>query len=238
MRRLVVAFALVGVCAVAAGCAARATDDRPVVHIAPAAQPSVSRPVDQALPTNDELTAAFGGAGYMGHLVKGGPEMLLQGVKDAEATPVDCVSAGYRLEKAVYGASPVQAVASQTWTGGSFDGPPTSGFFGAVKFATADDAKAFFAASADKWHRCNGQTLVLSQPEHGAQGFSKITDVTVEPTVVSAVVMHDAGSAVQRALGVAGDCIVDVEITAADQGSGAQSAVTVADLMLKNVGAS
>lgn len=238
MRRLVLAFALVGACGAVAGCAAPATDNRPVVHIAPAAQPSVSRPVDQALPTNDELTAAFGGVGFMGQLVKGGPDMLLQGVKDAEATPVDCVSAGYRLEKAVYGGSPVQTVASQTWTGGSFDGPPTSGFFGVVKFATPDDAKAFFAASADKWHRCNGQTLVLSQPEHGAQGSSKITDVTVEPDVVSAVVMHDAGSAVQRALGVAGDCVVDVEMTAADQGIGAQSAVTVAKLMLKKIGTS
>jgi PknH-like protein len=236
MRSSALASVAVSACLLVTACAAP-SDGRPVVHIAPAAQPSVSRPVAAALPTNDELIAAFGGAGFVGQLVNGGPDMLLQGVDDADATPVDCVSAGYRLEKAVYGASPVQSVASQTWTGGSFDSPPTSGFFGVVKFATSDDAKAFFAASADKWHRCNGQTLVLNQVAHGAQGTSKITDVRVDTRLVSALVLRDGGAAVERALGLAGDCVVDVEVTAADPASDAHGAVTVADLMLKKIGA-
>ena len=116
----------------------------------------------------------------MGQFVQGGPDMLLAGVGETDATPADCVSPTYRLQRVVYEASPVQSVASQSWAGGSFDGPPVSGFFGVVQFATAGDAQAFFAASADKWHRCNGQTLVLHQPEHGAQGTSRITDVTVD----------------------------------------------------------
>jgi hypothetical protein len=234
MRSPALTMAAVSACMLAGACAAP-TDGRPVLHIAAAAQP-VTRPVDQALPTIDELTATFGGAGFMGQLVKGGADMLLRGVGDTEATPVECVSAGYRLERVVYGSSPVQAVASRTWTGGSFDGPPASGFFGVVKFASPDDAQAFFASSADKWRRCNGQTLVLHQPEHGAQGSSKITDVTVGNSTVSAVVMHDAGSAIQRALGVAADCIVDVEITDANHVSDAQGAVSVANLMLQKVG--
>ncbi len=134
------------------------------------------------------------GPGFTGQLVVGGADMLLQGVGEADATPTECVSAGYRLQKVVYAASPVREVASQSWAGGDFNGPPLSGFFGAVRFATADDAQGFFAASADKWRRCNGQTLVLHQPEHGADGVSRITDVVVEPKVVSAVVLHDDGS--------------------------------------------
>ena len=86
-------------------------------------------------------------------------------------------------------------------------------FSARCKFATADDAQAFFAASADKWHRCNGQTLVLHQPEHGADGLSRITDVVVDSRIVSAVVLRDDGSTIQRALGVASDCVVDVEVT-------------------------
>jgi PknH-like extracellular domain len=164
--------------------------------------------------------------------------MLLQGVGESEATPIECVSAGYRLQKVVYAASPVREVASQSWAGGDLNGPPLSGFFGAVKFATADDAQGFFAASADKWSRCNGQTLVLHQPEHGADAVSRITDVVVDRMVISAVVLHDDGSTIQRALGVASDCVVDVELTDAGHGGGARGAVDVANLMLQKIGAS
>jgi PknH-like extracellular domain len=227
-------------CAVLAGCSSTPVDGAPVVHIAEAAKPSVSRALDQVLPTVNELATILGTAGYMGQLVKGGPEMLLQGVNESEATPIDCVSAGYRLEKIVYRASPVRSVASQSWVGGDQNGPSYSGFFGVVQFATPDDAQAFFAASADKWHRCNGQTLVLHQPEHGADGLSRITDVGVDDRIVSAVVLHDNGSTIQRAIGVASDCIVDVEVTnpAGDSGTSVSGGVGVANRMLQKIGVS
>ena len=227
-------------CTVLAGCSSTPVDGAPVVHIAEAAKPSVSRALDQVLPTVDELATILGTAGYMGQLVKGGPEMLLQGVSESEATPIDCVSAGYRLEKIVYRASPVRSVASQSWVGGDQNGPSYSGFFGVVQFATPDDALAFFAASADKWHRCNGQTLVLHQPEHGADGLSRITDVGIDDRIVSAVVLHDNGSTAQRAIGVASDCIVDVEVTnpAGDSGTSVSGGVGVANRMLQKIGVS
>ena len=113
-----------------------------------------------------------------------------------------------------------------------------------MKFATPDDAQAFFASSAQKWQRCNGQTLVIHQPQHGADGASRITDVDIDAHVVSAVVMQESGGSasppIQRALGLASDCVVDVEVTdasgAADVG-GAHDAVDVANLMLSKVGA-
>jgi hypothetical protein len=241
MRSTRSTIAALSACAVLAGCASAPVDSAPVVHIQEAAKPSLSRPLNQVLPTGDELTTTLGvGPGFSGQLVVGGPDMLLQGVGESEATPIECVSAGYRLQKVVYAASPVREVASQSWAGGDLNGPPLTGFFGAVKFATADDAQGFFAASADKWRRCNGQTLVLHQPEHGADGVSRITDVVVDSTVVSAVVLHDDGSTIQRALGVASDCIVDVEVTnpSDDTGSGAARAVGVANLMLQKIGIS
>ena len=236
MRATRSTIAALGACAVLAGCSSAPVDDAPVVRIKEAAKPSVSRPLDQVLPTGDEMATILGTPGFMGQLVEGGPDMLLQGVRESEATPVECVSAGYRLQKVAYQAGPVREVASRPWAGGDQNGPTHSGFFGAVKFATPDDAQAFFAASAGKWHRCNGQTLVLHQPEHGADGSSRITDVVVDTRVVSAVVLHDDGSTIQRALGVASDCVVDIEIT--DAGGGAQGAVQIADLMLQKVGVS
>ena len=164
--------------------------------------------------------------------------MLLQGVRESDATPIDCVSAGYRLQKIAYQASPVQTVASQSWIGGDQNGPSYSGFFGAVQFAAADDAQAFFASSADKWHRCNGQTLVLHQSERGADGLSRITDVVIDSRIVSAVVLHDDGSTIQRALGVASDSVVDVEVRnpRGMSGNNAAGAVAVAKLMLQKIG--
>ena len=228
-------IAVMSVCVVLAGCAP-AVDGASVVHIVDAAKPSASRSLDQVLPTVDELATTLGTGGFIGQLVEGGSDMLLQGVGESDPTPSECVSPAYRLEKVVYQASPVRSVASQSWAGGDASGPTASGFFGVVQFASPDDAQTFFAASADKWHRCNGQTLVVHQPQHGADGLSRITDVAIDNRIVSAVVMRDAGSTIQRALGVASDCIVDVEIT--DGGNGAAGAVKVANLMVQKIGAS
>jgi PknH-like extracellular domain len=70
-----------------------------------------------------------------------------------------------------------------------------------------------------------------------------ITDVVVDSRIVSAMVLHDDGSTIQRALGVASDCVVDVEVTnppnnTANSGSGAAGAVGVANLMLRKIGVS
>lgn len=233
MSKRAAVTATLGACAILAGCSAPAAEP-PSPRVAEVVKPSPNRTLDRALPTAEELGIMLGADGFMGQLVEGGADMLLQGVREAEATPLDCVSTGYRLEKVVYQASPVQSVASQSWAGGDVNGPTSTGFFGVVEFADADAAREFFAGSADKWHRCNGQTLVLSQAGRGAQGTSRITDVGIDDRIVSAVVMQDAGSTIQRALGVAGDCIVDVEI--ADVGgpsaTGARNAALVADLML------
>jgi hypothetical protein len=84
---------------------------------------------------------------------------------------------------------------------------------------------------------------VLHQPEHGADGSSRITDVVVENNVISAVVLHDDGSTIQRALGLASDCVVDVEVKnpsndTASSGGTAAGAVGVANLMMQKIGIS
>jgi hypothetical protein len=238
MRSTALTVAALSACVVLGACAAPAQDARPTVRIAEAVQPSPVRALDRVLPTAEELTDVLGYPGVMGQRVQGGPDMLLASIGEADATPADCVSPTYRLQRTVYDAGPVQSVASQSWAGGSFDGPPVSGFFGVVQFASEAAARAFFAAAADKWHRCNGQTLVLNQPDHGAQRTSRITDVTVDGRMVSAMVMQDAGSMTQRALGLAADCVVDVEISDMNGLGGPQGAAGVANVMLAKVGTS
>jgi hypothetical protein len=231
--------------AVLAACAAPAERPAPSPQATSPAAPA--RPLGGLLPGQDELAAALGVApsGFMGQLVEGGADTLLRGVARSDATPVDCVSATYRLQQTVYGASPVQSVATRSWAGGSVGGPTVSAYLGVVQFASADDAQEFFAASAQKWRHCDGETVVLAQADRGAHEQSLITDVVVDDRVVSAVVMHgrDTGSGaaepltLQRALGVARDCVVDVEITDLQdaRADGADGAVGVANLMLDKI---
>ena len=170
-------MAALSACAVLAGCGAPAAD-APVVRIAEAAKPSPVRALDHVLPTargvgrrprvrrHDGPTrqgwsrhAAGGRRRIRGHAGRLRQPHLPVAEDRVRGQP----GAG-RGEPAVGQAATRTA-------------RRTSGFFGVVQFATPDDAQAFFAASADKWHRCNGQTLVLHQPEHGADGSSRITDV-------------------------------------------------------------
>ncbi|PRC42843.1 sensor domain-containing protein [Mycobacterium sp. ITM-2017-0098] len=232
-----VAAGIAGTALVLAGCAGAPTDDRPVVRIVGAAQPSQAIPLGPFLPTAAELSAVLGTGpnGLMGRPVEGDADVLLTSVADGQAAPPECVSAPYRLQQIVYDASPVQSVASNTWAGGGFDGPPVSGFFSVVQMAGPAFAQEFFASVTDQWRRCNGQTVALQVPGHGADELSRITDVAFGEQVISANVLHASGGTGSptglRAVGLAGDCIVEVELTDPRTAGQAQGAAAVVDVI-------
>ncbi|PEG40387.1 sensor domain-containing protein [Mycolicibacterium duvalii] len=226
-------------CLATAGCAGAPVDHRPTVRIAEAAQPSPALPLGTFLPSAQELAAELGTgvAGLLGRPVEGDAAMLLRSVGDADVVPADCVSAAYRLQNVVYDDSPVQSVATNTWAGGGFDGPPVTGYFGIVQMASASAAQEFFATLTEAWRRCNGQTLARHQLEE----LSRITDVTFDRRVVSASILHASRGAAapdgRRAVGLAGDCIVEVELTDPRPTGDPRGAVGVADLMLDKIAA-
>jgi hypothetical protein len=230
-----------GACVALAGCSAAPVDNRPVVHIAEAAQPSPAIPLGRFLPSAQELSATLGTGpgGFMGQMVQGGADMLLNSVGEADANPADCVSAAYRLQRSVYDHSPVQSVATNSWAGGGFDGPPVSGFFGVVQMTSAGAAQQFFATTSDQWRRCNGQTLARHEAGQGGDELSRIAGVSFDRQVVSASVLHSSAGAGSptgmRAVGLAGDCIVEVELTDPRAAGNAHGAVGVADLILDKI---
>ena len=231
------AAGIAGAAVVLAGCAAEPVDHRPVVRIAEAAQPSPTIPLAPFLPTAAEMAAILGTGpnSLMGRPVEGGAEALLRSVADAQAAPAECVSAAYRLQEVVYDAVPVQSVATSTWAGGGFDAPPVTGFFGVVQTAGPAAAQEFFASMTDQWMRCNGQTVALQTAGQGADELSRITDVSFGEDVVSANVLHASGGTGSptglRAVGVAGDVIVEVELTDPRPGAAQRSAVDVAGMI-------
>ncbi|CAN3129867.1 sensor domain-containing protein [Mycobacterium sp. smrl_JER01] len=230
-------------CIAVAGCAAAPIDDRPVVRIVEAAQPSAAIPLAPFLPTAAELATllATGPNALLGTPVQGDAEVLLRSIGDADVTPAECVSAAYRMQEIVYDDSPVQSVATNTWAGGGFDGPPVSGFFGVVQMADPGAAQEFFASLSAQWGRCNGQTVALQSAPHGADEISMITGVAFDERVLSASVLHTSGGTESptgmRAVGLAGDCIVEVEVVDPRPSGVARPAVAVADAILDKISA-
>lgn len=230
-----------GACLALAGCSGAPVDDRPVVHIAPAAQPAVAIALGGFLPTSEELSGALGTGpnAFMSPVVEGGRDVLLSSVGHAQVLPADCVGAVYRLQEVVYEASPVLSVAGTSWAGGGFDAAPVSVDVGVVQMGSPAAAQKFFASATDLWRRCNGQTVTMQQPGLGAGDLSRITDVALGDGVVSATVLH-ASSHTQsptglRALGVVEECIVEVEVVDPRPAGDARAAVSVTELVLDRI---
>ena len=243
-KRAVGALALACVGSVLSGCAGTPADDRPVVRIAEAAQPLQMVPLGPFLPTAQELSTilATGPNGLLAPPVEGDADVLLRSVADAHVTPVECVSAAYRMQEIVYDTSPVRSVASSTWAGGGFEGPPVTGFFGVVQMADPVAAQEFFASLTGQWQRCNGKTVAMRPAMAGAAGageISRVTGVSFDARVVSASVLHaSAGTGSPtgiRAVGLADDCIVEVELVDPRAPVDARQAVAVADVILDKI---
>jgi hypothetical protein len=120
-------------------------------------------------------------------------------------TEPQCIGVISSLEKEAYGATPVLAVTFET---------EATATFGAVAFASAEDAEIVFARFADQWLRCDGRTVLKSVGDYRVQ--HAISDVQVVDNTIYATdtVTSAAGdpTVTKRALSVALDCIVEVEL--------------------------
>jgi hypothetical protein len=155
---------------------------------------------------------------------------------DGTASPDDCLGVAAMLQRSVYRSSRVQEVAVETWRHAAMRADVTSVQEGVVSLPTAADADALFAAFARQWQECDGATTWLPGNMFRLKG--KITNVQVATSVVAATVsigwappnskpVSDSESIpAGRAIGVRGNCLVEVEVdffnssNALGQGSG------------------
>jgi hypothetical protein len=152
-----------------------------------------------------------------------------------EITEEQCVGVSAPLEMRTYEAAPVRAVAYAT--------QPDS-TFGVVALSSAEEARSLFNAFANVWPECNGRTVV-KQDSTGTFNY-EINQAVASDSVVSSVIVmsnsrNDRISTVERVLGVADDCIVDVEVPLRDSSTDASGvdnpAAALAELMLAKVAA-
>lgn len=150
----------------------------------------------------------------------GGLDAMPNGLADeSAASPHECVGATRVTQRSVYQGASVQHFASKDfWTAAS--GPVMKVEEAVVVLASPADAQALFATFTSQWQACEGRTMtVLSgTASDGSNYVTTANDVRVADSVLSAVLLsdHSTGgwaSSSPRALGVKGNCIVEVDVS-------------------------
>jgi hypothetical protein len=211
---------------------------------------ALSKLLDQSFTAKPQLPPRFGG-----------PEKLRQAF--GTVSPVECVSVTLMTEKNAYqsGAvgNEVRNVAREMWW--NLRGPTKviSVAEGVVALSTAAAATSLFEEFVQQWKRCDGTTVTIERPsiivDRPATTISdKISEVRVANSVLAATLSVDsqlAGSPpsgprpVARAVGVRGNCLVEVDVSffstrsPTDRGSGNidTSAIDIAHAMMDRVSA-
>lgn len=178
-------------------------------------------PLQQVLPTAEEVTAAVGNPlDAIGTATTGSIDVLPNGIRDSEgATPLDCLGAVTPLMRVVYEGGGVQAAAWRDFARLGAGLTVSSSEAGAVRFGTESEASRMFARFTTQWQSCEGTTVTLGTGGTGGLELT-VSDVKVDGPVLSAVIYSDAGDGTlyptEHAVGVAADCIVDVDVAITD----------------------
>ena len=178
----------------------------------------------------------------------GGPEAL-EGF--GSASPADCLGVAEMLHQSVYPAGEVNDVAIENWRHVDPSAKVTGVKEGLASLPAAADANAVFSRFAEQWQRCDGQALVLPDPVLRLK--ARITDIQATPAVLAGTVSvafasarpDEGGLVEERAIGVRGNCLVEVEVdyfnapAGPPPGSGVTNAaaVDIAQAMMDRVSA-
>jgi hypothetical protein len=178
----------------------------------------------------------------------GGPEAL-RGL--GSASPANCLGVAEMLHGSVYPSGKVNDVAVENWRHADMSAKVTGVKEGVVSLPTTADANALFSSFAEQWQRCDGQAVVL--PDAVFKLRATVTNVQVAPSVLAGTVSvafasssPDEGAILKgRAVGVRGNCLVEVEVdffntpNGSPQGSGVTNgaAIDIAQAMLDRVSA-
>ena len=209
---------------------ARSVATRNLVTVLPSAA-EVSDIVGNPLSDNGSRPAA------------GSIDVLPNGIRDNNsANPIDCLGPVSPFMRIVYEKGDVRAAAWQEFS--HYGGHQTvSGVdTGVVEFGSEAEAQRMFGEFVGRWKACEGTTVTTYlHNANDAELYEKITDVRVDGSVLSATVINsdnqqDAQFPTERAVGVASDCIVDVDVAVTDGAEAAQKpagrAVSLATAML------
>jgi len=204
--------------------------------------------LQQVLPTADQVAEAVGNPlDPSGPEITGSIALLPNGIRDArDAVPIDCLGAATPLMRVVYEQGDVRDVALRDFSSFGDGLTVSSAHTGVVRFASDADATRMFSAFVTRWRSCDDITVKVNITPTSALEW-RVTDVREEGGILSSVVLSgDTGDEpafpTEHAVGLSGDCIVDVDVAVtAVQPSrrvATTRAVDLVRLMLENIRAS
>ncbi|MGY4710515.1 sensor domain-containing protein [Mycolicibacterium sp. CBM1] len=181
------------------------------------------------LPSSVEVSQAVGNpVDADGPAVVGGVELLPNGIRDEKtARPIECLGPASPFMRVVYEPGGVRGAAWQEFANYGGDQVVSSVDAGVVQFDSEPAADRMFSNFAARWKACDG--TILTTDLHDADRTElrqRITDVRVDGPLVSATVVNsdnhsNAQFPTERSIGLAADCIVDVDV-AVTHGTAAQ----------------
>ncbi|MFN8033053.1 MAG: sensor domain-containing protein [Mycobacterium sp.] len=177
------------------------------------------------LPTDAEVSDLVGNplSDNGSRPVAGSIDVLPNGIRDnATANPIDCLGPVSPFMRIVYEKGDVRGAAWQEFSHYGGHQTVSSVDAGVVEFSSEAEAKRMFGEFVSSWKACEGTTVTtyLHNAE-SAELYEKINDVRVAGPILSATVINsdnqqDARFPTERAIGVAADCIVDVDVAVTD----------------------
>jgi hypothetical protein len=183
-------------------------------------QPSTR--LQQVLPTADQVAEAVGNPlDPTGPEVTGSIALLPNGIRDAhDATPIDCLGAATPLMRVVYQQGDVRDVALRDFSAVGAGRTVSGAHTGVVRFASEADAARMFATFMTRWKACDNVAVNVHITPTSALQWT-VTDVRQAGGILSAVVLSGAGGdqpafPTEHAVGLSGDCIVDVDVAVTD----------------------
>ncbi|MCV7412143.1 hypothetical protein AWC05_13440 [Mycobacterium florentinum] len=200
-------------------------------------------PLEQVLPTDDEVTAAAGNPLMPeGPPQVGGTEVLPNGIRDdSNAAPIECIGATSPLLRVVYEKGSVRAVAAQSYWNPNLRVPVFGVRAGAVRLASSADAQRLFASFVPQWQKCAGTTVTLyTHDTENTELYSKVTDVKVDEPILSATVIawdnhHTPPTPNEHVVGMESDVVVDVRVSVGPHAEAGTRAIDIARVMLRKV---
>lgn len=154
-----------------------------------------------------------------GSPVIGGIDVLPNGIRDDSAAhPIECLGPVSPFMRVVYEVGDVRGAALQQFSNYGDNQTVSSVDVGVVEFASDAEAQRMFGVFVTRWKACEGTTVTTELPQPANTTlYQKITDVRVDGAVLSATVVNsdnqgDATFPTERAVGIAADCIVDLDV--------------------------
>ncbi len=232
--------AVLSVAVLGTGCVS--TVDGAAARMSPRAG-TTTRPLEQLLPTDEELRATMGNELDQNLPPRAGEiDMLPDGYRsNQEASPIDCIGPTYPGLRVVYEKGPVREVAVQNYWNYGLDVMVPDASAAAVRLSSAAGAQRLFTSFVAQWQQCAGTTITMRTLDSSkSQWFSKVTHVDFHAGVLSAILerwdTHQTPPAlVERAVGLQSDVIADVDVAVHPNVQTGSRAIDLVKTMLRKL---